>query len=351
VHEGPVAGFTHIWAGTYHGTRWLLLGRELSRLPGTMRSLGRVLAHGSFAIVHLNDSPPIAAAWLAHRRGIPIVWHLRSAAPDDGGAMRTRLLRRLIERLAAAVLAINTDVAESWALAATVVANPVDLERFSPGDAGVARAKLGLPADRHVVSFVGFVYPAKGARELIQAAARLGHATVLIAGGGVRSSRFFRTPAGRISRRLGLTHDHEADARALVAALGLERSVRFLGYVTEIATVYRASDVVVAPSQGPEIARSLLEAASCGVAAVGTGSVTGGGVLEPGTTTTFAAGESAPLAAAISALLDDPERRERMGAAARAHAVATFAPARIAALVEGIYAGLLERSKPSSIDS
>ncbi len=33
VHTGAVAGFTHIWASTYRGRRWLLFGRELARLP------------------------------------------------------------------------------------------------------------------------------------------------------------------------------------------------------------------------------------------------------------------------------------------------------------------------------
>ena len=33
VHEGEVSAFTHIWASTYSGRRWLLLARELLRLP------------------------------------------------------------------------------------------------------------------------------------------------------------------------------------------------------------------------------------------------------------------------------------------------------------------------------
>src|SRR5262249_49690652 len=33
VHTGEVAAFTHIWASTYSGRRWLLLARELARLP------------------------------------------------------------------------------------------------------------------------------------------------------------------------------------------------------------------------------------------------------------------------------------------------------------------------------
>jgi glycosyltransferase involved in cell wall biosynthesis len=342
VHTGPVAGFTHIWASSYHGLRWLLFVRELVRLPGHIAGLRRVLASG-FDVVHLNDSPLLPAAVVARRHGVPVVWHLRSA---PGGGARERFLRGRVGHLAAATLAINRDVAEEWRLPAEVVPNPVDTERFAPGDREVARARLGLPAEGALVSFVGFLYPAKGYERLIRAVGLLRdggtQATLAIAGGGVRSPAFFRAPAGRLLQRLGLARDYESEARALAAELGLGGSVRFLPYVGEVEDVYRASDVVVAPSEGPEIGRSLLEAAACGIAAVGTGSTTGGAVLEPDVTTVFARRGTKPLAESIGALLADPRRREAMGAAARLHALATFDPGRCARLVEAVYARTIE---------
>jgi glycosyltransferase involved in cell wall biosynthesis len=335
VHTGPVAGFTHIWASTYHGARWLLLGRELLRLPGHVAAFERVLREGGFAIVHPNDSPPLAAAWLARRRGIPVVWHLRSAPPESAPGVRFRLLRKAIRRWSAATIAINGDVAGAWDVPAGIVPNPVDLERFSPGRAEPERR-------RHVVSSVGFLYPAKGFRELIGAAALLRErgveATVVLAGGAVRDAAWLRRPGGTLARRLGLAHDYDEAARMLVGELDLGERVRFDGYVGEVADVYRGSDVVVAASQGPELGRSLLEAAACGVAAVGTGSRTGGGVLSPGETTVFAEGRSAAaLADALEGLIADPGLRARIGVAARAHAVATFDPDRIARQVEAVY--------------
>jgi glycosyltransferase involved in cell wall biosynthesis len=339
VHTGPVAGFTHVWASTYHGARWLLLGRELLGLPGHVAAFGRVLREGGFDIVHVNDSPPLAAAWLARRRGLPIVWHLRSAPPEGAPGLRLRLLRRAIAGWSAAAIAINADVVRAWDVGAEPVPNPVDLSRFSPAAAAPERP-------RPVVSSVGFLYPAKGFREVIGAAAQLRdrgvEATVVLAGGAVRDAEWFRSPAGRLAQRLGLAHDYGAEARALVAELGLGDRIRFDGYTGEIADVYRESDVVVAASQGPEIGRSLLEAAACGVPAVGTGSRTGGGVLVPDETTLFASGRDAgALADRVAELLSDPERRSRMGAAARSHSVATFDPDRVARQVEAIYDRLL----------
>src|SRR6266542_4129737 len=57
VRTGAVAGFTHIWASTYRGRRWVLFGRELVRLPAHALQFTRMLRTGRFALVHLNDSP------------------------------------------------------------------------------------------------------------------------------------------------------------------------------------------------------------------------------------------------------------------------------------------------------
>src|SRR5205807_2411704 len=88
VHTGPVAGFTHIWASTYRGRRWLLFARELALLPQHVIEFRHTLREGRYELVHFNDSPLIPAAWLARREGLPVVWPLRSALPDGGRERR-----------------------------------------------------------------------------------------------------------------------------------------------------------------------------------------------------------------------------------------------------------------------
>ena len=343
VHEGTVAGFTHIWASTYHGRRWLLLGRELAKLPAHVAGLHRALRGNRFDLVHLNDSPLIPAAWLARREGIPVVWHLRAAPPAGGRDRRSRLVRRALLRLANARIAINADVADLWDVPADVVPNAVALGRFQPGDAAQAREALGLAPDRPVVSYFGFVYPYKGFREFILAAASLTHereldATFLVVGGGVRSSAFFRSPLGRTLELLGLAHDYEAEARELVRTSGLDDRFRFIPFTPDIAELYRASAVVIAPSQGPEIGRPVLEGAASGVAVIATGTTTGGGIVEPGRTAVVVENVGADvLAAAAAELLADPKRRAAIGVAAHEHAVRTFDPIANTRHVESVY--------------
>ena len=170
MHTGAVAGFTHIWASTYRGRRWLLFGRELALLPKHVIQFRRTLRRHRFELVHFNDSPLIPAAWLARREGLPVVWHLRSALPDGGGDRRSAFVRAAIRKLATTSIAINHDVGDVFGVGSTVVANSVDLERFQPGDPQAAREALGLSATRPVVSYFGFIYPSKGFREFIEAA-------------------------------------------------------------------------------------------------------------------------------------------------------------------------------------
>lgn len=346
VHTGSVAAFTHIWASVYHGRRWLLFVRELLRLPSHLNAFEQTLRGTRFDIVHLNDSPLVPAAWLARRRGIPVVWHIRSSLPDGGVDLRSRMLRSAIRRISSAAIAINEDVATVFDVGADVIPNSVDLERFHPGDSVAARNELGLPVDRPLVSFFGFIYPSKGFREFIAAGAELrrrGHdLTYVLVGGAVRPASYFTTPAGRALLALDLAHNYEEEAQRLVLEHGLEDAVRFVPFTRTIELFYRASQVVVAPSCGPELGRPVIEAAASGVPVVATGSRTGAGIVVPGVTAALVpTWDTLALTDAIETFLDDPELSRRTGEQARAHAVERFDAATNARRIEAIYERVL----------
>jgi glycosyltransferase involved in cell wall biosynthesis len=347
VHPGTVASFTHVWTSVYRGRRWLLFLLELTRLPRHLSQLGAVMRETPFDVVHLNDSPLVVAAWLARRRGIPVVWHLRSALPDGGTDLRSRILRRLIKRMSRLSIAINQDVADVFDIGSHVVPNAVDLERFSPDGRPEAREALGLSPDELVVAFVGFVYPLKGFREFFEAAhitrERGVKATYLVVGGAVRGEGFFTTFRGRLLERLGLAQNYDREARERVTQLGLENDVRFIRFTPETERVYKAADVLVAPSQGPELGRPVIEAAASGIPVIASGSKNGAGIAIPGETALLVPeGDPAALSTALVELLQDRERREEMGRAARRHAEATFDERRNAESIISLYRSLVE---------
>lgn len=349
VHVGAVAAFTHIWASTYSGRRWLLLARELTHLPRHATHFRRTLKEGRFDLVHLNDSPLIPAAWLAHRAGVPVVWHLRSSLGSDGRGRRSQLVRAALRRFGAASIAINRNIADVFDVGSEVIPNIVDLDRFRPAPVGPSREALDLAPDVPMVAFFGYIYPSKGFRDFIFAAsllrARGVHANYLIVGGGVRGDEFFETYFGRTLRTLGLARNYADDAQRLVRDLRLGDCVRFVPYTPDTAQIYRASDVVVAPSRGPELGRPVLEAAACGRPVVASGSRDGGGIVLPEETGLLVPRRSPQvLAAALETLLSDDELRRRLGENARRHAEAAFGAYANTERVMEVYDRLLRRA-------
>jgi glycosyltransferase involved in cell wall biosynthesis len=348
VRTAPAAGFTHIWASTYTGARWALVGREAVRLPGHAHALRSLLRTRRFDVVHLNDSPLVPAAWLAHRAGLPVVWHLRSALPE-APSRRSAVVRRAVATLATSAVAINDDVAASFDVGAEVVHDPVDLARFRP-DGPDARKRLALGAGDVAVGFFGYLYPAKGFRELLDAAERIAgndpRVVWLLAGGGVRPPAFYRRAAGAAAARSRLAPDYAAEAAAIVRARGLDGRVRLLPYRDDVPDLMRACDVVVVPSRGPEIGLPALEAAASGVPVVATGTATGAGVVVPDETGVLVpGGGGAELAAAVLALARDPERRRALGRAARAHAERRFDADLVADRVAGVWAAAAAKGR------
>lgn len=350
VHEGPVSPFTHIWASRYSGRRWLLFARDIARLPAHVHAFRRVLAVHAFSIIHLNDSPLLASAVIAHRQGIPIVWHLRSALPEAHGRLRSRLIRRTIKRLARTSISINADVAASFNIGSEVIPNSLDLTRFHPGDPLEARRALGLPVALPAVGFFGFIYPSKGYSDAIDAVGVLARrgvkVTLLIVGGGVRSAEFFTTRRGRAMQALGFAQDHQQDAADRVRELGLESSVRFMPFTHKPELVYRACDVVIAPSRGPELGRPVLEAAATGRPVVASGSRDGAGLILPEETGLLVPSASpSELARALESLLRDETSRAQLGAKARKLAESEFDSARNAGRVMDIYDRILSEQR------
>ena len=118
----------------------------------------------------------------------------------------------------------------------------------------------------------------------------------------------------------------EAELRAEAAARGLSDSVGFVPFSADPAPVYRAPDVVLHASTKPEpFGLTVAEAMACGRAVIVSSA---GGASELFTDGIDALGvspgNSDQLALAVRRLAENPELREKLGAAARRTAEAHF---------------------------
>jgi glycosyltransferase involved in cell wall biosynthesis len=128
------------------------------------------------------------------------------------------------------------------------------------------------------------------------------------------------------------------------ARLGLNGCLEFAGSKTAagLAQLYSTAAVVVSPSLGECLSTVVLEAMCCGAAVVATDV---GGIreqLDEYTGVIVPPRDSAALAHAICALLADPDRRHRLGQAARQKARAEFSVRQMIDRHMRLYEELLE---------
>ena len=188
--------------------------------------------------------------------------------------------------------------------------NGVDPRAISEAAAAAAgdglRQQLGVPDDRFVVGYVGRVVADKGIETLLDGgAAAECRPTLLIIG--------------------------SMDEPELAAAI--DRSpltVVHVPWTRDVWRYYAVMDVLCLPTLREGFPNVVLEAASAGVPSLAT-DATGAvdAVVDGVTGLTIAVGDSAALAAGIDELAADPERRRRLGAAARERVSAEFRPERI----------------------
>ena len=125
------------------------------------------------------------------------------------------------------------------------------------------------------------------------------------------------------------------------ASLGISDEVLFVGYQSELAPLWAASDIAVLSSLNEGTPVSLIEAGASGVPAVATDV---GGVRETlGTEGSIlvASEDVEALARGISDFASDGERRHRAGLAARTHSTTHFGIAELIARIDALYTGLL----------
>jgi glycosyltransferase involved in cell wall biosynthesis len=313
--------------------RSVMSPRGISRVAASWAAdaggLGRVARARDVALVHTNTSVTLGGAAAARVAGIPHVWHVREIYTgfERGWPAYRRLLctAQALPCVSRATCVQFEGTPKARVLHDGLAVDPQRAERAA------ARAALGLDAGSVVVAVLGRISAWKGQDVAVAALgdpARRDRDDVvlLVAGAPWRGEE-----------------RHERALREDAARLGIADRVRFAGFVADVDLVYGAADVVAVPSKQPDpFPNAALEAAAAGCCVVA--SAHGGlpEMLDDGRTGLLVPpGDPAALAAAIAGLADDPERRERIGAAARADVRERFSTAGMLDEVQALYDELL----------
>lgn len=305
------------------------LGMEVHLVPSMRREvhpardLAAILALSSlmrrreFALVHTHNSK---AGFLGRKAArlakVPEVIHTVHgfAFHDQEPALR-RVLYRTLERRAAhwcdGIIFISGPLMD-WArregigtrVTQTLIHSGIDADAFHNADGGMFRKKWAIDPDRLVVGIISKLWEGKGHDLLLQA--------------WKMALKGDRLPGRPLLLIVGEGH-LEQSLRARVEELGLEGSVLFTGFQSDVPAATAALDISVLPSFFEGMGRVVLEAKAAGKPVIA--SRVGGipelvqdgesGFLIP-------VGDCEHLAGALLRMMSDPELRERMGKAARA---------------------------------
>jgi glycosyltransferase involved in cell wall biosynthesis len=205
-----------------------------------------------------------------------------------------------------------------------VIPNGINIEDFNiPYSKEECREKLGLPQDKNIILFLGVLHLKKGPHVLIKAMPKIinevPNAELLVAGDGMMKEQL----------------------KTLVSILGINRNVRFVGFIEERLKpfYYKAADVFCLPSiiTTEVFPLVLLEASASGLPMVVSDMDTFKCIVEDGYNGLFARrGDAKSLADAIIYLLENEDLRKKMGENVRKK-IENYSWGKIAEMTERIY--------------
>jgi 1,2-diacylglycerol 3-alpha-glucosyltransferase len=317
---------------------------------GDIRALHASLAEQGYDLVHIQT--PFVAHYagvaLAARLGVPCVesyhtffdeylFHYVPFLPKRWMRAAARRFSRAQGNSVAALVVPSVAMRDALAVYGVtsrmqVIPTGIRLAEFAGGHGGRFRVRFGIAAEHPVMLFVGRVAHEKNIDFLLRATqialADVPDLLLVIAGEG---------PA-------------EAHLKRLAHRLGIEKSVRFVGYmdrVVELLDCYRAADVFVFASRTETQGLVLLEAMALGLpvistAVMGTREIVGArrGALVP-------EDNEQDFAAAMVRLVGDSALRARLAEDARAYAKEWHADA-MAVKMASLYADVISASHARS---
>lgn len=289
-------------------------------------------------VVHTHSGAWLKSARAARLAGVPRVVHtvhgLLDREPWHGPPMK-----KWAARYTAAVACVSQPLNEyliqkAWIPPEKlhVIPNGIDTDRFTPvGEAGPVRRRFGLGADRVVIGHVARFAPVKNQRLLIRGFAKLRE----------------RHPAAF----LALVGDGELRNKLeqLASELGIPDHVGFYGPADDLPPIYRDFDAFVLSSFSEGTSMSILEAMATSLCVVATDVGGNTDLLDRGRAGILVPSDDEDaLAAALTQLMETPERRNLMGAAARRRAATVYGEATVLARYEALYSPAAPRGDSST---
>ena len=296
-----------------------LLAGQVRALYRASRAVKHVVEDQRIDVLHANTDSAALVAWEVGRETQrPVVWHCRDMRPLGPLA---RLLARSSMRVVAISKAVENHLLDQGVAPALIrrVENGIDLTRFPPPDQRASlrartRAYLGVKPSAPLLMDIGAWVPWKR-HELFLEALALVRAKHPDACGVLVGSDLFQE-----------NRSYADFLEARIDALRLDSSALLvLQQRQDVLDLLASADILVSPSEKEPFGRVLAEAGAAGLPVVSSNSGGKAEIVQEGETGRLVPpGDAMALAAACLDLLEDPEKRVRMGANATVRVAELF---------------------------
>lgn len=302
-----------------------------------IEAISRLIRQERISLVHTNTVVNIAGALAARQSHLPHVWHIREVLGGESAfhfPKGNALCLWMVALLSNKIVTCSADVLSQfpWIIRRTkgvVAHDAVVVEQLVRPPKGVTqrRAEMAPKGDELVVGIIGSIIPSKGHLELIEALAIARHSLpnlkLAVVGEAVDG-------------------EYLARMRGRIAALDLESSVVFTGFVDNIAEVVHSLDLLAMPSWREPFGRTPVEAMAAGKPVVATNRGGCTEIVETGRTGVLVPPRSPEaLAQGLLTILRDPLGARLMGERGRERARALFDASRHLQIIESVYSQAL----------
>ena len=310
-------------------------------IVSTAASIARLARRIGAAVLIANTIRAAFYGALASRLArIPFVWYMRDFWLSEARPRRLwadGLGKRLLCAAAVQVIANSRATAEHIPCRSkvTVVYNGIEVERYDPAMDGTPfRWQFGIPPEVPLVGTVGRLRPWKGQDRFLRVLARVRESIPEVWGLVVGGTPF------------GVDDDYARRLQEMAMQLGLQERVVFTGHLEDVRPALAAMDVFVHPGDPEPFGLVNIEAMAMGKPVVAFAHGALPEIVTEGETGLLASpGDEEELAEAVKRLLQNPDARKAMGAAARRRVEGSFHARQTAGRVTDALAEILEHQR------
>lgn len=319
--------------------QWMNMGDQFcDNLQERINHLTSIFSEENIDIVFSNTSVIGDGAIAAKLLGIPHVWHVLEILGDDPVLepfLDLPSFFSIMDHLSYRIVAVSKAVEDNIlkynnAAKTTVINTGLSLSQEYPQITN-KRDHLSISPDTHMVCFAGVLSIRKGVLTLIDSIPEvISH---------IPNTRFVF-----VGPHAGL----EEEINEKVTRLQIEDHVSFLGYRNDVLDIIYSSDLVVLSSTSDPLPVVVLEAMALSKPVVATRS---GGtvdmVVDNDTGRLVPVGEPNPMAKAIQAILQQPDRGQEMGRRGYERLLRLFSPEGYVRAFQDLFLEMVSQSSSS----